>query len=592
MSAQELRICQNCKQNFVIEPEDFLFYEKIKVPPPTWCPECRMMRRFIFRNQRNLFRRKDDASGKDIFASFPQSSPVKVYEHDYWWSDKWDSMSYGRDYDFSRPFFEQFRELFYSVPLFSRSIEQMINSDYCDQSGWLKNCYLCFDTGEGENSAYNITTFQFKECFDLYQSTHDELCYECVMVDDGYKNFFSVDCDDSRDLWFCKDMGGCSNCFGCVGLRNKSYYIFNEPYSREEYFEKLKELNLGSFTSLEKLKAKTYELWSKFPVKFMHGQQNINVSGEHIQNAKNVHKSYLVHGGQDSKYIQIAGGWSGEGKMTDCYDHTNFGYNVSLFYEATACGMDSYNLRFCWECWRAVKDLEYCAYCASGNSDLFGCVGLRNKQYCILNKQYSKEEYFALREKIINHMEEMPYKDKQGRIYKYGEFFPPEFSPFAYNETMAYDFFPITEEEAKAKGFSWREPETREFHTTTKAAELPDHINEVDDSILKQVIACASCSKAYRIIQMEFDFLKKMGLPLPRLCPNCRFFERMKQVNPPKFWHRACQCAGVGDDRKTYQNIGPHFHGSERCPNEFETSYAPERPEMVYCEVCYNSEIL
>ncbi len=28
--------CQNCKKDFIIEPEDFNFYEKIKVPAPTF----------------------------------------------------------------------------------------------------------------------------------------------------------------------------------------------------------------------------------------------------------------------------------------------------------------------------------------------------------------------------------------------------------------------------------------------------------------------------------------------------------------------------------------------------------------------------
>ena len=29
-SAGSVQACQNCKQDFTIEPEDFLFYEKIK----------------------------------------------------------------------------------------------------------------------------------------------------------------------------------------------------------------------------------------------------------------------------------------------------------------------------------------------------------------------------------------------------------------------------------------------------------------------------------------------------------------------------------------------------------------------------------
>ena len=33
---QETKTCQNCKAQFIIEPDDFTFYEKINVPPPTW----------------------------------------------------------------------------------------------------------------------------------------------------------------------------------------------------------------------------------------------------------------------------------------------------------------------------------------------------------------------------------------------------------------------------------------------------------------------------------------------------------------------------------------------------------------------------
>lgn len=551
-----------------------------------------MMRRFSFRNYRNLFRRKDETSGKDIFGTFPQAAQVKVYDHDHWWSDAWDAMEYGRDYDFSRPFFEQFRELLYSVPVFGQSIIEMVNSPYCDNAGWLKNCYLCFDAGLGENLAYAITAVECKDSIDLYQSSHDELSYECVMVDEGYRNFFSVDCDNSRDIWFSKDLGGCSNCFGCVGLRNKSYRIFNQPYSKEEYFEKIKQFNLGSFESVEKIKKQAQELWLKFPVRNMHGHQNVNSSGEHLQNAKNVKVSYVVHGGEDSKFVQLAGGWTGDRGMTDCHDFSSFGFESSLIYEATTCGDEAYNLRFCWECWHGARDLEYCAFCVSANSDLFGCVGLRNKKYCILNKQYSKEEYFVLREKIIHHMNEMLYKDKRGNIYKYGEFFPTEFSPFAYNEVMTYDFFPINKEEAEARGLSWREPEQKDFQTTSSAKDLPDHINEADDSILKQIISCAKCGKPYRVIPMEFEFYKKVEIPLPRFCPNCRFFERMKFVNPPKFRQGKCQCAGSGDERSIYQNQASHFHGLEHCPNEFLTAYTPDKPEIIYCEQCYNHEIL
>jgi hypothetical protein len=190
----------------------------------------------------------------------------------------------------------------------------------------------------------------------------------------------------------------------------------------------------------------------------------------------------------------------------------------------------------------------------------------------------------------------MPYTDKQGRVYKYGEFFPPEFSPFAYNETIAQDFFPLTKEQAEAKGFLWREPERRNYSITINYDQLPDNIKDVPDSITKEIIGCESCSRPYRIIEMELQFYRRIPLPLPRKCPECRFKDRFKFVNPPKFWPAKCMCAGQKSEARNskseaYENAVPHFHGDAPCPNEFETSYVPSRPEIVYCEKCYQAEV-
>ena len=99
--------CQNCQKDFTVEPEDFVFYEKIKVPAPTWCPECRMIRRFTWRNERALFTRNCAGTDKEIICMFHPESPLVVYDRDFWWSDAWDPGEYGQEYDFSCPFFEQ-----------------------------------------------------------------------------------------------------------------------------------------------------------------------------------------------------------------------------------------------------------------------------------------------------------------------------------------------------------------------------------------------------------------------------------------------------------------------------------------------------
>ena len=75
----ETKICQNCKKDFIIEPDDFGFYEKIKVPPPTFCPECRFQRRMIFRNGRTLYRRQCDLCQKNIISIYSADASFPVY---------------------------------------------------------------------------------------------------------------------------------------------------------------------------------------------------------------------------------------------------------------------------------------------------------------------------------------------------------------------------------------------------------------------------------------------------------------------------------------------------------------------------------
>jgi hypothetical protein len=268
------------------------------------------------------------------------------------------------------------------------------------------------------------------------------------------------------------------------------------------------------------------------------------------------------------------------------YDFTHYGDNIELVNECLQSGNGISNIRCGWGVWNNSKNVSYCIT-SPGVSDVFGCVGLKKKQYCILNKQYTKEEYNALIPKIVQHMNDMPYVDKKGSIYKYGEFFPIELSPFGYNETTANEYFPLTKEEVAQNGYNWREPLQRDYGITKNSNELPDSVLIVPDSIIGEIISCEhkgsceeDCITAFKILPEDLKFYRRMNLPLPRLCFNCRRYQRMKQRNPLKLWKRACMCEKES-----------HFHGAEKCVVEFETSYAPDRPEIVYCERCYQQEV-
>jgi hypothetical protein len=151
-----------------------------------------------------------------------------------------------------------------------------------------------------------------------------------------------------------------------------------------------------------------------------------------------------------------------------------------------------------------------------------------------------------------------------------------------------------------AKGYRWHEKEKPDYESTVKAQDLPDNIQDASDSVLQEVVECQNraqgeCqgSGVFKVIPTELDFYKKQNLPLPRLCPDCRHHKRIKQRNPIKLWKRKCMCHGKHDQTKTYanQNENHRCHRQDQhCPNTFQTSYSPDRKEIVYCEECYQRE--
>ncbi|OGZ98569.1 MAG: hypothetical protein A3C07_03875 [Candidatus Sungbacteria bacterium RIFCSPHIGHO2_02_FULL_47_11] len=567
MPDSEKRECQNCKGAFIIDASDFLFYEKMKVPPPTFCPQCRLQRRLMIRNERGLYKRKCDLCGKDVITIYAPEKPYTVYCNPCWWSEAWDPGKYGQEYDPKRNFFEQLRALSLRFPRSALVVDYptMVNTEYANHAGFMKNCYLLYNGDYCENTHYATLITHNKDSLDANMLGESELCYEVINCGKCSRVFFSEDCVNCLGVYFSKDLVGCTNCFGCINLRNKSYFIFNKPYSKEAYEEKLKEFRLDSFAAVEHLKKELYTFWVGHPHKFMHGRHNVNVSGDYVYESKNaqyMHKARFVEDGKFCQLITLA-------PVKDVYDYTEWGQGAQRIYESITAGLGSSDIRFSYTCSRECIDIEYSMGLLS-SQHMFGCVGLRNKQYCILNKQYAKEEYEKLREKIIQDMNERPYIDSKGRVFKYGEFFPYELSLFDYNETTAMEYYLLSKEEILERGWRWREPTPGQYKITLKLEDVPDSIFDVQDSIVNEVIACSSCGRAYRIIKPELELLRRFGLPVPRKCPECRHKERFARINPPRLWQR--QCA--------------------KCGKELQTSYAPKRPEIVYCEECYQQEVI
>lgn len=565
----ETRTCQNCKNSFTIDPEDFAFYEKLSVPAPTFCPACRLQRRLAWTNTFVLYKRPCDLCRRIYISIYAPDAPYTAYCPNCWWSDNWDQYQYAKDYDPSRPFLEQFNELLHKAPLLGLSIDVLTakESPYTSNAGNLKNCYLVFYANFNEDCAYGFYLEHNKALLDssvctqaerLYDSMHSWKCNSCI----GSRSYVI----ESLSSVFLKDCANCNDCFMCASMKNKKYCVQNKQLTKEEYERERAKYDLGSYAVYQKAQAEAEEFWATQIPKAAFGDRSVNCRGMHIYDSKNVKDSFQVNRVENGRYIGMIDG----GINSDLYDVTGWGDTLSLSYEATIVGTQGSDIKFSNECGISCIDLEYCKT-VTGSSHCFGCVGMKKATYCILNKQYAKEEYEKLTAKIREDMKRLPYTDKVGRTYAYGEFFPIELSPHAYNETETQDFFPLSRDEIQAKGYAWRDKPKSEYVVTMKAAALPDHIKDAPDSILNEVIECASCGRGFKMISMELTFLREMNVPLPRECPFCRVRKKFK------LW---------------LKNMEQHPRMCSQCSAQFVSKYTEKEAPIVLCNRCYNAEVL
>ncbi|MBI4975452.1 hypothetical protein HZC20_02125 [Candidatus Peregrinibacteria bacterium] len=134
------KTCRITKQPFIVSDKEIAFYKKMGVPIPTISPVERIRIMMSFRNEWKLFKRKCDATGDEIISAYPKDSPFKVYKNEIWWGDSWDATDYGRDFNFNKPFFEQYAELQKEVPREGTSIFNCENS-----TGEVLACEKCGD---------------------------------------------------------------------------------------------------------------------------------------------------------------------------------------------------------------------------------------------------------------------------------------------------------------------------------------------------------------------------------------------------------------------------------------------------------------
>lgn len=525
--------------------------KKFHLPEPTECPDCRQLARAAHLNELHLYKRTCALTGKNVLSDKDPAAGYIVYDQEEWHSDKWDPLAFGRDIDFNRPFFDQLKELSMIVPYPARfTVPQFDeNSEYCNYAGRNKNCYLIFDSDENRDCYYCYSINGCKDCMDCYRVRISELCTQCIDCKQCYGSIHLQDCVNCSDCAFLKNCVGCKNCLYCMNLHNKEYMVENKQVTKEA-FENIRAM-LHDRISLQAARVHFREWRLQFAEKAVHGVQNEGCTGDYLMTSKGARQCFDGENLWDAAHM-----YRTFLPVKNSMDCEATGEGERLFQCSTA-GYGAYEIYCSANCLDQISSLFYCSFCFH-SKNCFGCVSANRKQYCILNKQYTKEAYEALVQRLIDHMQ---------RSGEWGRFFPPQLNIFAYNESTAFDYYPLTKEQATQLGYRWKEEDRRDFLPATYVP--PATIEGVDDGVTKELLACASCKRNYRITPQELLVLRQWNHPLPDECFFCRHRERMAMRNPRKLWDRECA----------------------KCRKGIETSYSPDRLERVLCEECYLKEV-
>jgi len=418
------------------------------------------------------------------------------------------------EYDNKNNFFSNYKKLLLTVKL-PNLFHYIVNSncDYSEASLNSKNAYLSnFAINENENIFY---TFRVQKSTNVYNSLYVinncENIYFSRWITESFNIFYCSYVQNSANIWFSSNLTWCSECIFCNDLDNQSYSIKNKKLSKKDYLEE-KKIILKEKNNFLNYYNKCNKLWVN--------QNSSNVTGNFIIESTNVDNWHYVSHNNISRNVMFTGNDNGVGNFNDVFVawwtwwNDFYGIHSAWWWANLYC---SISISFCENIFYSYY-LENCSYC-------IWCIGLKNKSYCILNKQYTKEEWNIMADKIFSSME------KEGTLWN---FFPWELNPFYFNDTVAWLIWWFTKEEVTKEWYMWRDEEIKvdipEWSDVILTSELDKYqwYNEdwdwkINPEILKKVIKDEKWNY-YRIVQMEYDFLVKHNLPLPEI----HWMDRMK----------------------------------------------------------------
>ncbi|MFH1315042.1 MAG: hypothetical protein ABIH67_01465 [Candidatus Uhrbacteria bacterium] len=511
------RTCELTGEKWIMDEEEISWYKKFNVPPADLSPTERRRQLWGFNAGLYIWWNKHALTGAKMLSYIHPDNPIKAIPDKEWHAEDWGS-KHSAEINNEKTIFEQVRELLHRIPLPAiRLFGEVTNTigasiisaeDSFMVFGGVSKCKRCRYGYLVESNEDVLDSYRARSCQDCFAVNQCEKMYNCSYV---------LNCSDCLNSSFLFDCRNCESCFCSSNLRNAKYVFYNQKFSEEEYKKKMAEIDLSCHGIFEEYHQKFHQLLEQEAV----WPENFNLAcqdstGEYLRNclrcedcfsigeATNCYKSQMSQKG--SEYCAYCSGFSGTSESYFAAGVTN-----SARIKFSTSVADSMNLEYCHSCYNC--------------QDCFACVGLKNKRFNILNREYSEDEYWSLVDRIKLSMLE------QG---SYGRFFPGDFSPSGF--IFASDlFFDMTEQELKyfqapvfdsARGAVISQTD-QDGQQSLEISDIPDCLVDVQpEKIIGKPIIDRQINRQFSIQSADLAFYRKHQLPLPKK----HFFSRVREL--------------------------------------------------------------
>jgi hypothetical protein len=512
------RTCALTGEKWKMDKEEISWYRKFKVPPPDLSPISRRRMLWGFNVGVSIWWNKHAVTGKPLLSFVHPDNKIKVVPDKEWHAQDWGEKFQGQ-VDMSKPFFPQLRELVQDIPIPAQRIFGEVKNTVGASLISAEDSFMVFGgIQDVKHSAYGYILkndeFVFDSCY-AHHSSDSCALNNCDRMFNCIYSFQCVDCMSSAFLFDCRN---CEFCFGSSNLRNKKYIFFNQQLSSQEYEQKMSEVDLSCSDKFEQYKKRFLEFVGSeaiWPDSFNIDSQDSR--GEYLNKCLRCNDCYLLEDSIGCYHTQLghtkveeSAFCSGIVLSSDCYYSTG----VHSSQQAKICSIVSgcQNVEYCYNC----IDCEYC----------FGCVGLKKQRYCILNKQYSEEEYWSVLDDLKCQMFESG---------EYGQYLPADFSPGGIEFTTSL-YLDWSDEELERLGAVVMDPAKGtvltgegggQTHDMKSVDEIPKCLKDATkEQIVNKAFLDKEIDRPFSIRENEFDFYKKHDLALPRR----HYISRVKEV--------------------------------------------------------------